>query len=357
MDSTSPPFADDPVRRLEEMRHALDQAAIVAITDQRGVITYVNDKFCEISKYSRDELLGQDHRIINSGYHPKEFIRDLWRTIAHGQVWRGEIRNRAKDGSLYWVDTTIVPFLDSGGKPRQYLAIRSDITQRKIAEARLWEQAALTQLGQLAAIVAHEVRNPLAGLRGSLQILESRLPPTMRERDIIASMIQRIDGLGKTVEDILLYARPQPPRLRTIDLWTLLREVAASARAAAPEICPVITISGENALVHADPDMLRAVLLNLLLNACQAAGAHPVEVVSSVSDKYCYIRVLDRGPGIPPDLRERVFDPFFTTKSSGTGLGLPIVKRLMDAQGGAVSLSMRDGGGTAAELMLPLKLA
>jgi two-component system CheB/CheR fusion protein len=355
---TTPPLADDPVRRLEEMRHALDQAAIVAITDQRGIITYANDKFCEISKYSREELLGQDHRIINSGYHPKEFIRDLWRTIAQGQVWRGEIRNRAKDGSLYWVDTTIVPFLDSTGKPRQYLAIRSDITQRKVAEEQLREQASLTQLGQLAAIVAHEVRNPLAGLRGSLQILESRLSPTLRERDIIGSMIQRIDGLSKTVEDILLYARPQPPRLRGVDLSRLLNEASTSAKAATPETCSVTVQPGDHATVRADPDMLRAVLLNLILNACQAAGGrHQIEITTSVADGKCHLRVLDRGPGIPVDLRERVFDPFFTTKSGGTGLGLPIVKRLIEAQGGVIALRSREGGGTIAELILPLEPA
>jgi PAS domain S-box-containing protein len=346
---------DRSLKELADITYALDQAAIVAVTDTRGIIRSVNKKFCQISGYSAQELIGQDHRIINSAYHPKEFIRGLWHTIANGRIWTGELRNRAKDGSIYWVDTTIVPFLDRRGKPYQYMAIRHDITERKRSEQKLREQEALTRLGEMAAVVAHEVKNPLAGIKGVLQVISSRMPVGSRDREVIGDVLGRLDSLNEMVKDLLLFARPTSPTPRVVRPHALI-QATVDLLHRDPEAASVeVRISGEDIPFEVDPEQLTIVLTNLLLNAVQAMGGKGwIDVETATDNGRVRIRLRDHGPGIPPDVQVRMFDAFFTTKHRGTGLGLPTARRLVELNRGEILADCPPDGGTAITLFLPI---
>src|SRR4051794_1288966 len=345
---------EERTRDLADVNYALEKSAIVAVTDVRGIITDVNDKFCEISKYSREDLLGQDHRILNSGYHPKEFIRGLWTTIANGHIWRGEIRNRAKDGSFYWVDTTIVPFLNVTGKPYQYMAIRYEVTGRKESEKRLQEQAALARLGEMAAVVAHEVKNPIAGIRGALQVISSRMPAEARDRAVMGDIIARLDGLNGVVQDLLVFARPRELRTESVDLANLVGHVIDLTRRD-PVFAAIETrITGTVRHAQADPAQLQLVVQNVLMNAAQAMnGQGPITITLANVDGHSHLSIADAGPGMPPDVCEHAFEPFFTTKSRGTGLGLPLAKRIVDAHGGEIRLETSTAGTTVTVSLPP----
>lgn len=340
--------------QLADLKRALDHAAIVATTDVTGRITYVNDKFCEISGYSREELLGQDHRIINSGLHPKEFMRDLWMTIANGRVWHGEIRNKAKDGHFYWVDTTIVPFVDDSGKPYQYIAIRADITARKAAEQRLAEQAALARVGQMAAVVAHEVKNPLAGIKGAIQVMLSRRPQGDTEAAVMRDIVARIDALNDLIQDLMMFARPRPARLASVNLRRVIDEAITALRRDPVASAVEIHVAGDAGDITADADMIRATIVNLLLNAAQAMnGQGRIQLTMSRQDRNWTIEVSDDGPGIPREIRDQVLEPFFTTKARGGGLGLPIAKRVAELHGGTLTLGFPETGGTTVTIAAP----
>jgi PAS domain S-box-containing protein len=342
-------------RQLADIKYALDQAAIVAITDVSGRITYANDRFCEISGYAREELVGQDHRLLNSGLHPKPFMGDLWQTIASGRVWHGELRNRAKDGHFYWVDTTIVPFLDEHGKPYQYTAIRSDITARKAAEEQLREQAALARVGQMAAVVAHEVKNPLAGIKGVVQVLMSRRTVDDPERTVMADIVERIDALNELIQDLLLFARPRPLRTQALDLRDLLEQTIETVRIDPASAGIEVTLDVSPMTVRGDAELLKAVFLNLLLNAAQAMnGRGRIDVRGHRRGQHYHLEIADTGPGVPDDIRDRIFEPFFTTKSRGGGLGLPIARRTTELHGGTLALACPAGGGTLVTIDLPV---
>jgi PAS domain S-box-containing protein len=342
-------------RDLREIKHALDQSAIVAMTNIQGDITFVNEKFCEISKYSAEELLGRNHRILNSGLHPIEFFKEMYRTIANGRVWRGEIRNRAKDGSLYWVDTTIVPFLHPDGRPRQYIAIRYDITERKRSEAALREQTALAQLGKMAAVVAHEVRNPLAGIRGAMQVLGRRLPESSAEHGVVTEVVRRIDTLNDIVQDLLQFARPHQPTLRSFPVSTLIAGTISLLRED-PRFAGVdIEVAVEDHNLVGDLEQLKLVLVNLLINSAQAMpGRGIIRVMAGLSEGWHEVRVIDQGPGIPVEARAHLFEPFFTTKHRGTGLGLATARRILESHRGTIAFEFPPAGGTVAIVRLPM---
>jgi PAS domain S-box-containing protein len=349
-------FLLDSQRQLQDLNYALDAAAIVARTDRAGRITFVNDKFCEISGYARHELIGQDHRLVNSGTHTAEFMSELWRTIGDGKVWRGEIRNRAKDGNPYWVDTTIVPLFDAEGLPHEFIAIRFDITARKEAEARLRNQAAMTQLGEMATIMAHEVRNPLAGIAGALQIIHDRLPVGGEERNIVMDMRERLHALNARLTDVLSFARPQALQLAEHDLRQMTEAVVAQVREDPKFSALVMQVSGENVVCLVDAVLLQGALLNLALNAAQAmAGTGRIRFDIETRGERVVCSVADDGPGIPMAVRARVFRPFFTTKSHGTGLGLAIVRRVVEQHGGEISLHCPPAGGTVVRMVLPVR--
>lgn len=346
------------LKEVSDIKFALDQSSIVAFTNESGIITSVNDKFCEISKYSREELIGQNHSMINSGVHSKDFFKNLWSTIGKGEVWKGEICNRAKDDSTYWVDTTIIPFLNESGKPYQYLAIRNDITEKKKTEEFLHRQDKLATVGQLAAGVAHEIRNPLTSIRGYTEFLQ--MDETRKERleyyDIILDEIDRVNNI---VEDFMMLAKPNAFVLEEKNVLQIIKDVLSLFEFEAKKKNIYITFeySTDIILINCDENRLKQVFINFVKNAIEAMpNGGNLTIQAKEVESQVHIYVTDTGIGIPVEKLKRIGEPFYTTKKNGNGLGLMVTFHIIESHSGKISVESELNKGTTFHIEFPRKV-
>ncbi|CAG9606313.1 Adaptive-response sensory-kinase SasA [Pseudoneobacillus rhizosphaerae] len=347
------------LKEMTDFKFALDQSAIVAFTDEKGIITSVNDNFCEISKYSREELIGQDHRILNSGTHSKEFFKELWRTIGTGHVWKGEIQNRAKDGSIYWVDTTIVPFINENGKPYQYIAIRNDITERKRTEEIIHRQDKLAAVGQLAAGVAHEIRNPLTSMRGYTEFLSlDETDPQRKEfLDIILDEIERVNNI---VEEFMVLAKPKAIELEEKNIIPVIKNVVSMLEFEARKRNVRLHLECQEEIiqVECDENRLKQVFLNFIKNGIEAMpNGGDLIVRTSINNQNVQISIQDTGVGISEEKLKKLGEPFYTTKKNGNGLGLMVSFKIIESHNGRVYVESELNKGTTFNILLPAKTA
>lgn len=353
----------------EFLKLALDAHAIVSVANVKGDITYVNDKFCTISGYSREELLGANHRVVISGEHPPEFFRDLWRTIASGQTWHGEIKNLAKNGSHYWVRTSIVPNLDASGKPYQYIGIRTEITENKNNEEklrRLSEEAleASRAKSEFLAAMSHEIRTPMTGVIGMSELLmETDLSQV--QLDYAASIRTSGRTLMTILNEILDQSKLEAGKLdlsRTdFHLPSFVDEIIQlfGPKIASKGLDLTFDIDEDLPIgINADRMRIGQVLSNFLSNALKftETGSINVQVENEPQENdvsMVRFTVSDSGIGLSKDSIERLFSAFTQADSSisrkfgGTGLGLSISKQLTEMMGGEIGVKSTKGVGSA----------
>ena len=354
----------------DHLKSAIDEAAIVAITDKKGMITYVNKKFCAISRYSQNELLGQNHRIINSGHHPQEFFVEMWKTIASGKTWEGEIRNRAKDGTLYWVHTTIVPFMDEKGQPEKYVAVRYEITEMKQAEDKLKIYAkkletSNQELQDFASVAAHDLQEPLRKIQAFSDRLKKKAVDILTGESL--DYLNRIESsalrMQVLINDLLAYSRvttkSQP--FAQISLDKIVRQVASDLEIRLEQNQGKIEWNNLPSL-EADPTQMHQIFQNLISNALKfnRPGVPPhVRIEAETTGQLCKITVNDNGIGFDEKYLDRIFTIFQRLHGrheyEGTGIGLAICRKITDRHGGTINASSIPGEGSTFIVTLPLK--
>jgi len=351
--------AIDQLRVADARWRAIIDAAVdgIIVIDSAGRIEAFNASAERMFGYGEDEVVGKNvsmlmpepHRSQHDGYIERHIRTGERRIIGVGRAVAG----RRRDGQSFPVHLSVGEFEIDGQK--HFTGILHDLSRRTELEEQLREATALARLGEMAAVIAHEVKNPLAAVRGAVQVIGSRLPPKTSDAAIVTEVLARIDGLNDLIQDLLVFARPPAPKPARVDLRSLLDSVIALLKRD-PAVADLdVGVSGDVPPALADPNLMKIVLHNLLINAAQAQqGKGSVAVSLRHADRVNHIEIADSGPGIPAEIRAALFRPFKTTKARGTGLGMATAKRLIESQDGQIAVECPESGGTRITLTIPV---
>ncbi|MDP3352539.1 MAG: PAS domain S-box protein [Flavobacteriaceae bacterium] len=364
---------------LNNYKYALDQSSIVAIANKDGIITNVNEKFCDISKYSREELLASKMNLVNSAYHPVDFFENLWDTIKSGKVLRTEIRNKSKTGEFYWVDSTIIPFVDENNIPFQYVAIQSDITSKKEFEEQLVHakqdaENSLKIKEEFISNMSHEIRTPMNALIGFTDLLlETDLTTEQREHLVTIKNSEKL--LLTLINDILDLAKLESGKI-------FLENVEFNIHDTLHEVVKLLNVNASDKkielelfinskvpqLIIGDTTRIQQIMLNTVGNAIKFTEKGEVSIyVKSIITQHKEVTITfeikDTGIGIPQSKLDTIFDSFEQASNSttrlygGTGLGLSIVKKLVDSMNGEINVESEVEVGSTFKIKIPFKMA
>jgi two-component system sensor kinase FixL len=349
---------EEQLRTSEARWRAIVQSAVdgIVVIDAHGRIEAFNSAAERLFGYAESDVVGRNvNTLMPPPYHEEHdiYLARYLATSAKKIIGTGrEVTGLRRDGTTFPLHLAVGELVVNG--ERKFTGILHDLSVRVRMEEQLREQASLVRLGEMAAVLAHEVKNPLAGIRGAVQVIRTRLAQGSRDLVIADEIVARIDGLNELMKDLLLFARPPQPRLSSVELRTLVSSTAALI-ASDPALKNLdIQIAGNVPPVQADPELLKIVFANLLVNGAHAMdGRGTIHVSLGIVSNKCQVVFSDNGPGISPDVRDKLFTPFFTTKSRGSGLGLPTAKRLVEAHRGSISIACPPTGGTSVTVQFP----
>lgn len=369
------------LHKLEQLKNVLDESSLVALTDKYGTITYVNEMFCKVSKYSQEDLIGKNHRILKSGHHPPEFYQGMWNVISQGKVWRGDIKNKAKDGTYYWVKTVIMPLFDNKGSISEYISVRTDITDhkkiqeqlqtsQKIIKHQLYEMKEIDfQKDTFVSMIAHELRTPLSPIMMHCEILKNpdiigKLNPDQLEA--INAIYRNSNRLEKIVRNLLDVEKLDMNKMKfeqdefrverlMIDIFKDFLSEANSKR------INLINSTKGSMTIKSDKLKISQIIINLIQNAVDFVpqGTGRIEISAQRKGDDIVFCVQDNGLGIPEEKQKNLFKKFYQIDTSirrrheGTGLGLAVCKGIVDGIGGRIWVNSKKDKGSSFFFSVP----